>query len=319
MRIANLAGRAVLLGTAAVDVATASEGRFGPDPMSIWPDWAAFREWAATVDVDAHPAAQPFELGDLEAPVPVPQQVFAIGLNYADHAAETGMALPSEPLVFTKFPSSLTGPEATVRLRGDRVDWEAELVVVIGEGGRDLPAGWDAVAGLTVGQDLSDRTVQNRGDRPQFGLGKSFAGYAPTGPAVVTVDEVGDGRDLGALRIGCRLTGPDGDAGAAGRHHRRHGLLGAGARRAALRDRRAAPRRPRSSPARRRASASAGSPRSSCSPVRCSSPRSRASAASARPSRPDARRPATTHPSRGTSGDARCACIPRHATATARR
>jgi len=207
MRIANLAGRAVLLGTAAVDVATASEGRFGPDPMSIWADWAAFREWAAGVDADAHPAAQPFEVGDLDAPVPMPQQVFAIGLNYADHAAETGMALPTEPLVFTKFPSSLTGPEATVRLRGDRVDWEAELVVVIGEGGRDLPAGWDAVAGLTVGQDLSDRTVQNRGDRPQFGLGKSFAGYGPTGPAVVTVDEVGEGRDLGALRIGCRLTG----------------------------------------------------------------------------------------------------------------
>ncbi|HEY8319441.1 MAG TPA: fumarylacetoacetate hydrolase family protein [Amnibacterium sp.] len=211
MRIANLAGRAVLLGTAAVDVATASEGRFGPDPMSVWADWEAFRQWASTVDVDAAPAAQPFEVGDLDAPVPVPQQVFAIGLNYADHAAETSMALPTEPLVFTKFPSSLTGPEATVRLRGDRVDWEAELVVVIGEGGRDLPAGWDAVAGLTVGQDLSDRTVQNRGDRPQFGLGKSFAGYAPTGPAVVTVDEVGEGRDLGALRIGCRLTGPDGD------------------------------------------------------------------------------------------------------------
>jgi 2-keto-4-pentenoate hydratase/2-oxohepta-3-ene-1,7-dioic acid hydratase in catechol pathway len=211
MRIANLDGRAVLLGTKALDVATASEARFGPDPASVYRQWSAFRDWAAAIDVDAHPEARDFDPASLGAPVPAPPQVFAIGLNYADHAAETGMALPADPLVFTKFPSSLAGPESTVRLSGDRVDWEAELVVVIGEGGRDLPAGWDAVAGLTVGQDLSDRTVQNRGDRPQFGLGKSFAGYGPTGPAVVTVDELRSGHDLGALRIGCRVSDEDGD------------------------------------------------------------------------------------------------------------
>jgi 2-keto-4-pentenoate hydratase/2-oxohepta-3-ene-1,7-dioic acid hydratase in catechol pathway len=212
MRIANQGGRAVLLGQRkALDVATASEGRFGPDPMSVYRAWAAFRDWAATVDVDAAPAAQPVEVAGLDAPVPAPEQVFAIGLNYADHAKETGMALPEHPLVFTKFPSSLTGPESTVRLSGDRVDWEAELVVVVGDGGRDLPASWDAVAGLTVGQDLSDRTVQNRGDRPQFGLGKSFAGYGPTGPAVVTIDELRDGHDLDALRIGCRVSEDGGE------------------------------------------------------------------------------------------------------------
>jgi 2-keto-4-pentenoate hydratase/2-oxohepta-3-ene-1,7-dioic acid hydratase in catechol pathway len=212
MRIANQDGRAVLLGQrSALDVATASDERFGPDPMSVYRAWAAFRKWAATVDVDADPAARPFDPAGLAAPVPAPEQVFAIGLNYADHAKETGMALPEHPLVFTKFPSSLAGPESTVRLSGDRVDWEAELVVVVGEGGRDLPASWDAVAGLTVGQDLSDRTVQNRGDRPQFGLGKSFAGYAPTGPAVVTIDELQSGHDLDALRIGCRVSEDGGE------------------------------------------------------------------------------------------------------------
>ena|SRR5579875_1437323 len=209
MRIANLNGRAALVAERALDVATASDGRFGPDPSSIYAEWAAFRDWASQIDVDADPAAQPFTPDDLGAPVPAPQQVFAIGLNYADHANETSMALPQEPLVFTKWQSALAGPETTVRLSGDRVDWEAELVVVIGTGGRDLPASWDAVAGLTVGQDLSDRTVQNRGDRPQFGMGKSFAGYAPTGPAVVTLDEIRAAHDLDALEIGCSVA--DGD------------------------------------------------------------------------------------------------------------
>jgi len=212
MRIANRGGRAVLLGQeVALDVATASGGRFGPDPMSVYRAWREFTAWASGIDVDGDPAAQPVETGELDAPVPAPQQIFAIGLNYADHAKETGMALPEDPLVFTKFPSSLAGAETTVRLSGDRVDWEAELVAVIGEGGRDLPASWDGVAGLTVGQDLSDRTVQNRGDRPQFGLGKSFAGYAPTGPALVTIDELRAGHDLDALRIGCRVSEDGGE------------------------------------------------------------------------------------------------------------
>ncbi|MGN6742136.1 MAG: fumarylacetoacetate hydrolase family protein [Amnibacterium sp.] len=211
MRIGNRDGRAVLLGTKALDVATASGGRFGPDPMSVYRDWAAFRTWAAAVDVDADPDAVEVDERSLAAPVPAPSQVFAIGLNYADHAAETGMALPEEPLVFSKFPSALAGPDTTVRLSGERVDWEAELGAVIGVGGRHLPGTWDAVAGLTVGQDLSDRTVQNRGDRPQFGLGKSFAGYAPTGPAVVTLDELREGHDVDHLRIGCRVSDGDGE------------------------------------------------------------------------------------------------------------
>lgn len=216
MRIANLAGRATLVsGSTGLDVEAASDGRFGADPQGVWSDWAGFVAWAGTLDVPGHPDAQPFDERDLLAPVPRPSQVFAIGLNYADHAAEASMELPENPLVFTKFPSSLTGADATVRLTGDRVDWEAELVVVIGRGGRDIPKdeAWDAVAGLTVGQDISDRTVQNWGKPAQFSLGKSFENYAPTGPAVVTLDELrAAGHDPAALRIHCEIADEPGGA-----------------------------------------------------------------------------------------------------------
>lgn len=211
MRIANLSGRAALIsGTHAVDVERASGGRFAADPQQVWHDWAAFSDWGRAINVAAHPDSQPYTPRDLAAPVPRPSQVLAIGLNYADHAAESGLDVPENPVVFTKFASSLTGADVTVRLSGNRVDWEAELVVVVGRGGRDLTDGWDAVAGLMVGQDLSDRTVQSWGKPAQFSLGKSFAAYAPTGPAVVTLDELRSGHDLDALHIQCRINDGDG-------------------------------------------------------------------------------------------------------------
>ncbi len=207
MQVANLSNRAVLLGPVkALDIATASGGKFGPEPGSVWAQWTEFSAWGSSVDVDAHAGSVAYDEADLGAPSPTPSQVFAIGLNYADHATEAHMVLPENPLVFTKFPSSLTGPQATVRLTGDRVDWEAELVVVIGTGGRDIPVsgGWSAVAGLTVGQDLSDRTVQSWGaPSAQFALGKSFEGYAPTGPAVVSIDEIREQHDPDALGVLC--------------------------------------------------------------------------------------------------------------------
>ncbi len=208
MRIANRSDRLVLISDSrTLDVARASGGRFDADPQGVWSVWPDFRRWSAGVDVDEHPDAEPLDPARLGAPVPRPRQIFAIGLNYADHAAEAGMELPENPLVFTKFPSSLAGPLSTVRLSGDRVDWEAELVLVIGAGGRDIARGeaWEAVAGLTVGQDLSDRTVQSWGAPAQFNLGKSFAEYAPTGAAVVTLDEVRRTADPDALAIRCEI------------------------------------------------------------------------------------------------------------------
>ncbi|HUQ56221.1 fumarylacetoacetate hydrolase family protein [Lentzea sp.] len=196
MRIANLAGRAVLLhGDRALDVETASDGRYGPDPMTVLDRWSDFLPWTSTANPNTATQFDPSRLGP---PVPRPHQVFAVALNYPPHAAEAGYRPPTDPLVFTKFPSCLTGPHATVELSGSRVDWEVELVVVIGQGGHHIPAlrAWQHVAGLTVGQDLSDRHVQMLGSPPQFSLAKSFPGFGPTGPALVTPDEVGNPDDL---------------------------------------------------------------------------------------------------------------------------
>jgi 2-keto-4-pentenoate hydratase/2-oxohepta-3-ene-1,7-dioic acid hydratase in catechol pathway len=126
----------------------------------------------------------------LGAPVPQPRQSFGIGLNYRDHAGETGAQLPPAPLTFTKFPSCITGPTADVPLSGTMVDWEVEIVAVIGRETSHVAVAdaWDAVAGLTLGQDISDRAVQRAGSPPQFSLGKSFANFGPTGPALVSVD-----------------------------------------------------------------------------------------------------------------------------------
>ena len=135
----------------------------------------------------------------LKPPVPRPPQIFAIGLNYRDHAEESGLQLPDAPFVFTKFPSSITGPYSRIELPSDAVDFEAELVAVIGTEARNVSAadGWRYVAGLTIGQDLSERDLQLSGPAPQqFTLGKSLAGFAPIGPVLVTLDEFDDPDDL---------------------------------------------------------------------------------------------------------------------------
>ncbi|MFB7883318.1 fumarylacetoacetate hydrolase family protein [Microbacterium sp. NPDC056057] len=207
MRLANLAGRAVVvIGDRAVDVEQASGGRFGADPQALFSDWQSFAEWASAVPDAAAAASIAFEATRLGAPVPRPRQVFAIGLNYAEHAAEAGYPPDGMPVTFTKFPSSIVGPEAVVELPEGNVDWEVELVVVIGrEAYRvDREHAWDHVAGLTIGQDLSERITQLQGSAPQFSLGKSFPGFGPTGPWLVTPDEFTDRDDLA---ISCTLSG----------------------------------------------------------------------------------------------------------------
>lgn len=213
MRIGNLRGRAVLVtdpstssGTVgAVDVAEASDGRFGPDPQGLFDDWDGFVAWAAALDTD-EVASAPVDSSELGAPVPFPRQVFAIGLNYAEHAAEAGYPPDAMPVTFTKFPSCIVGPDAVVELPEGHVDWEVELVVVIGRKAHrvDRDNAWDYVAGLTIGQDLSERITQLQGSAPQFSLGKSFPGFGPTGPWLVTPDEFGDRDDLA---ISCTLSG----------------------------------------------------------------------------------------------------------------
>ena len=204
-RLANVNGRAVLVhGDSYTDIATHSSGALGSDLMEVLARPDLLSELSATLDE----ASVTGLLADvvLGPPVPRPQKSFGIGLNYAAHVAEGGGETPVSPLVFTKFPSCLVGPTADVEIRSGGCDYEGELVVVIGQGGRDITIddAWNHVVGVTVGQDISDRKVQFAAKPPHFDLGKSFDTFGPIGPVLVSTDELAD-RD--ALHIVCAVNG----------------------------------------------------------------------------------------------------------------
>ena len=164
---------------------------------------------AAAAGALAHGLSRgPFVTGRLSAPITDPGKVFCIGLNYRDHALESGSPIPSEPVVFSKFSQAVIGPgDAIVLPRvAHEVDYEAELVVVIGKAGKNIPrdAAWKHVAGYTVGNDVSARDWQKGRPGGQWLLGKTPDTFAPTGPWLVTADEIGDPH---ALRIQLRLNG----------------------------------------------------------------------------------------------------------------
>jgi len=199
MKIANYDGRASLIvENEVVDVERASSGAFGPDIQALYGHFEAFLAAAPTFDLDQGVALDQAKLG---SPVPRPAQVFAIGLNYFGHAEEAGLPVPAMPATFTKFPSSLGGPFDPVPCVAQTVDWEVELVVVIGRTARSVTESeaWDVVAGVAVGQDYSERTLQFAAGG-QFSLGKSFEGFGPIGPWLVTLDEL-ENRD--ELRLRC--------------------------------------------------------------------------------------------------------------------
>jgi 2,4-didehydro-3-deoxy-L-rhamnonate hydrolase len=210
-RFANVGGRAALVdaddGWHDLERITASlpvHRRLGPDPMDALTHVDALHDLSAGLDpVSADGEIATAELG---APVPRPRNCFAVGLNYRSHAAESGMELPATPLVFTKFPSCLVGPTAEVALCATTADYEVELVVVIGTGGRHIAAAdaWDHVAGLTVGQDISDRTLQFAAKPPHFDLAKSRDTYGPLGPVLVSTDSFDEPDDL---RLICEING----------------------------------------------------------------------------------------------------------------
>lgn len=149
----------------------------------------------------------PFVTGTLQAPVPNPDKVFCIGLNYRDHAIETNSPIPSEPVVFNKFTQTVIGPDEAVILPkvSKDVDYEAELVVIIGKQGKNISKAnaFSYVAGYTVGNDISARDWQKGRPGGQWLLGKTPDTFAPTGPYLVTSDEV----DPHNIKIGLRLNG----------------------------------------------------------------------------------------------------------------
>jgi 2,4-didehydro-3-deoxy-L-rhamnonate hydrolase len=172
--------------------------------MLVLAQWEAVREWATGLGAgDGDLAVADVRLGPCS---PRPTQVFGIGLNYRSHAEESNMELPPSPAVFTKFPSCLAGPNADVPLPSQFVDYEAELVAVIGRGGRDISEGdaLDHVAGYCAGQDYSERMVQLAVKPPQFSMGKSYPAFGPIGPAVVSLDEIADPNDVA---LACDVSG----------------------------------------------------------------------------------------------------------------
>lgn len=153
---------------------------------------------AAGLTTPPHTPALPFATVKLHAPIAHPPRVFAIGLNYRDHAIESKMALPTTPVIFFKLQSAIIGPGDTIVLprNSTQPDYEAEFAFIIGKGGYRIPAAaWrDHVYGYTIVNDVSARDVQLA--TSQWSMGKSFPTFCPIGPAIVTADEIADPHQL---------------------------------------------------------------------------------------------------------------------------
>jgi 2-keto-4-pentenoate hydratase/2-oxohepta-3-ene-1,7-dioic acid hydratase in catechol pathway len=152
--------------------------------------------------------AIPYGEVTLLAPILDPQKIICVGLNYADHAKETGAKAGDEPVIFCKFPTTLRGPEAPIELppESNEVDYEAELVIVIGRRARRVPRqeAMSYIAGYACGHDVSARDWQKNKPGKQWLLGKSFDSFAPLGPWLATADEV---PNPGNLAISMRING----------------------------------------------------------------------------------------------------------------
>ncbi len=145
----------------------------------------------------------------LLAPVPKPSKIVCVGLNYRDHAIEGGKAIPTEPVIFAKFPNTIIAHGEPIKLPkvAEKVDFEAELVIVIGKTAKNVPndaSAFQYVGGYTCGHDVSARDWQFRGEEKQWTIGKTFDTFAPIGPWIVTADEKLDPHNL---KIQLRLNG----------------------------------------------------------------------------------------------------------------
>lgn len=204
---ANHAGRAVLVdGDNFHDLEALSGGTVPSDPA------AALAHGDKLHDLQKKTAGRTPEgtvdAAKLGAPSPTPQKVFGIGLNYKTHAAESNMEVPDNPVVFAKFSSCICAPNSNIELRSDRVDYEGEIVVIIGTPGKDISQAdaWNHVFAITAGQDVSDRPVQMASKPPHFDLGKSFDTFGPVGPVAVSPDVLPD-RDKIAIK--CLVNGEE--------------------------------------------------------------------------------------------------------------
>jgi 2,4-didehydro-3-deoxy-L-rhamnonate hydrolase len=208
LKLASIQGRAhFVIGSSndfrVVDVEHSSKGSLPSDVMACFSVWQSLRAHAASL---AKTDGVACSIEQLDCPVPQPRQLFAVGLNYKKHAEEMGSPLPTTPLTFAKFQSSINTPCGDVRLVGSTCDYESELVIVIGAGGINIAQSdaWQHIAGIAAGQDISDRTLQYSGVPPQFSLGKSRTGFTPIGPWVADMDDNASREDL---RLTCSVNG----------------------------------------------------------------------------------------------------------------
>jgi 2-keto-4-pentenoate hydratase/2-oxohepta-3-ene-1,7-dioic acid hydratase in catechol pathway len=200
MKLANLAGRATLIvGDRALDVEKASDGALGPDPAVLY-DLAHHDELRRLEQAASDADLVPYDERQLGPVSPRAPKILAVALNYRGHAEESGIPIPEQPTVFGKFSSSLTGAHDPVIVPEgiDKCDFEAEVVVVIGRTMRSVAPGevWDGIAGVTAGQDVTDRREQWRKPLNQFTFAKSYDTFTPTGPLMATVDEFDDRDDI---------------------------------------------------------------------------------------------------------------------------
>ena len=169
------------------DVNTISNGDISSNSLKALSDTEKLSQLYINLN-DYEPSG---DLSDISLDPPIiPINVFAVGLNYKKHAEESNLEIPPFPMIFTKHSTCISGPKSDICMKSDMVDYEAELVFVIGKGGKDISKedAWQHVAGLCAGQDISDRPVQFHATPPQFNLGKSFDTFGPIGPYLVSTD-----------------------------------------------------------------------------------------------------------------------------------
>jgi 2-keto-4-pentenoate hydratase/2-oxohepta-3-ene-1,7-dioic acid hydratase in catechol pathway len=197
--------------TRAVDLHAAADGRMASvrDLLEAGPSAAA-----ALSEVAAQVAELQFELLldcaelTIGPPVPDPDKIVCLGLNYSDHAAEAGLPVPSAPMLFAKYRNALIGPDQPLFLPvsevSDQVDYEGELAAIVGRSARDVAVdeALSCIAGYTVLNDISARDLQT--ETSQWLAGKSLDGFAPCGPVLVTADELPDPQ---ALHLETRVNG----------------------------------------------------------------------------------------------------------------
>lgn len=196
-KLANIKGRAALLNEESFyDLEEISNGNLSHDSTKALFHLEELGELSKNLN-DLEATGNISE-AEFDAPVSFPKNCYAVGLNYRNHAEEANMAIPEVPMIFTKHTSCLVGASADVEMRSNYVDYEAELVVVIGLSGKDISKdnAWNHVAGLCVGQDISDRPAQFASTPPMFNLGKSFDTFGPMGPALVSPDSLPNKENL---------------------------------------------------------------------------------------------------------------------------